>query len=165
MREFIAAFWSRESAGASEAASQETQYLSLEMFERPYMRTVTESEFARLSPQDREKAIAETHESCVQTRRYVTDAVAQAQTSTASGDYLRAEAQLISALETGRELSANQDGLLITRLTGLACQKIALKEMQTLYTKTDDATKMQTMQQQLGVIDAQAAEIRNAARQ
>jgi hypothetical protein len=165
MQEFIATFWSRESAGAQEAGAQENRYLSLGIFERPYVRTVAESEFARLSPQDREKAIAETHESRIQTRSFVTDAVAQAQTSMAHADYRRAEAQLISALETGRELSANRDGLLITRLTGLACQKIASKKMATLYTKTGDASKMQTMQRELGDIDAQAAEIRNVAQQ
>jgi hypothetical protein len=165
MQEFIAAFWGRESAGTPGEVPQANHYLSLEMFERPYMRTITEGELAKLSPQDREKAIAETHESCTQTRSHVTDAVAQAQASMARGDHLRAEAQLISALETGRELSANQDGLLITRLTGLACQKVALKEMTTLYTKTGDAPKMQTTQRQLGDIDAQAAEIRSAAQQ
>ncbi len=165
MQEFIAAFWSREAGGTPEAAPQGGHYLSLAMFARPYMRTITEGELARLSPQDREKAIAETHESCIQTRSHVTDAVAQAQASMARGDYLRAEAQLISALETGRELSADRDGLLITRLTGLACQKVALKEMTTLYTRTGDVAKMQTAQQQFADIDTQAAEIRSAARQ
>ena len=129
------------------------------------MRTVSESELAQLSPEDREKVMAETLDSCRQSRDYVKEIIAQAQISPADSDPMRVEAYLISALETGRDLSANKSGMLITRLTGLSCQTSVLKEMVSLYTRTNDRAKLETARQQLRDIQAEADEMRAAARQ
>jgi len=162
---FVAAFWKRESAGPQAADPQERQYLSLDIFNRSYMRTVTEKELSQLSPQDHETVMAETLDSCRQSRDYVKDVVAQAQIGLANRDPLRAEAYLISALETGRELNAKKDGLVIARLTGISCQAIVLKEMVSLYTSTGDSAKLGAAQQQLRDLQAETNEIRSAARQ
>ena len=74
---FVAAFWAEESGVPEESVSQEPQ-LSLDVFGRPYMRTVSEREFFQLSPQDQEKVMAETVESLRQIRAHARDIVAQA---------------------------------------------------------------------------------------
>jgi len=162
---FVSLFWKKESSGVQGAGPQEENRLSLDIFARPYMRTVSESELAQLSPEDREKVMAETHASCLQSRDYVKEIIAQTQSSSADGDPMRVEAYLISALETSRDLSANKSGMLITRLTGLSCQTLVLKEMVSLYTRTDDRAKLETARQQLRDIQAEAEEMRAAARQ
>ncbi len=162
---FVSLFWKKESPGVQGTSSQEENRPSLDIFARPYMRTVSESELARLSPEDREKVMAETLDSCRQSRDYVKEVIAQAHISPVNSDPMRAEAYLISALETGRDLSANKSGMLITRLTGLSCQASVLKEMASLYTTTDDRAKLEAAQQQRRDIQAEADEMRAAARQ
>ena len=162
---FVSLFWKQESSGVQGSDLQEENQLSLDIFTRPYMRTVSESDLAQLSQEDREKVMAETFDSCRQSRDYVKDVIARAQSSPADSDPVRVEAYLISALETGRDLSANKSGMLITRLTGLSCQASVLKEMVNLYTRTDDRAKWETAQQQLRTIQTEAEEMRAAARQ
>ena len=140
MEEFVAGFWKGELAGM-EKAVPEQEYLSLDVFSSPYMRTIKESEFFQLSPQDREKAISEVMVSCREYLAHMWDVVAEAKAAVADSDYPRAEALLISALERGRGLSANKEGLLITRIVGIACQKVSLTEMERLYAKTGDRSK------------------------
>lgn len=93
------------------------------------------------------------------------DVVAQAQAGRASQDYARAEAYLISGLERGRELSADKDGLFITRVVGIACQKAAFNEMVGLYTELGDDTRVRTAQGHLQDLEAEMNEMREAARQ
>jgi len=162
---FVAAFWKRESAGLQAADPQERQYLSLDIFNRPYMRSVTENELSQLSPQDQETVMAETLDSCRQSLNYVFEVVAQVQIGRDNHDPARTEAYLISALETGRGLSAKKDGIVISRLTSISCQAIVLKEMVSLYTSTGDSAKLEAAQQQLRDLRAEMNEIRAAARQ
>jgi len=148
-----------EGGSAVESVSQEP-YLSLAVFGRPYLRPVSEREFFELSPQDQEKVMAETVESLRQMRAHARDIVAQARRCMASQDYPRAEARLISSLETGRELAADKDGMFITRVVGIACQEAALNQMVTLYTETGDLVRVQTARARLEALEAEMAEIR-----
>jgi hypothetical protein len=93
------------------------------------MSSVSGGQFQKLSPQDQEKVMAEIMESCRQTRSRLKDTIAQAQACAAGNDHRRAEACPISALERGRELCTNGEGMLLTHLVGIACQKSALNEM------------------------------------
>ena len=81
-----------------------------------------------------------------QTRTKVLGMVEQARTSIAGHNPAMGEAYLISSLETGRELTAGRNGMLITRLTGIACQKAALKELAALYTNTGNHSRLQVTQ-------------------
>jgi hypothetical protein len=63
----------------------------------------------------------------------------------------------------GRELSANKDGLVITRIAGIAFQKVSLNEMVKLYTKAGDFSKVQIVQDQLRDIDVEVDELRKTA--
>ncbi len=164
MEQFVESFWEYESA-ASPQSEPQSEYISLNVFGRPYMRTVTESEFFQLSGEDREKVMAETVECCRQTRIYIKDTVARARLSIADGDYVTGEAHLIAALETGRDLNRNKDGMFVTRLVGIACQKAALKEMTRLYAVTGEHGKLETAQTQLHGLDMEVEDIRAAAQQ
>jgi len=77
LEEFVADFWQDELAPV-EIAAPEKKYLSLDIFNRPYMQTITEREFSQLSPEDQEKAIAETTETCREIRVHILDVIAQA---------------------------------------------------------------------------------------
>lgn len=169
IEEFVTDFWEDELSVSEETTPEQTapeeKHISLDIFARPYMRTITEREFWQLSPEDQKKAMAETIESCRENRAYIKDIIAQAQDRTFNNDYMRAEAYLISGLETGREICANKDGLLITRVVGITCQKAALNEMVKLYTKVGDYSKVQTAQGQLQDIEMEMNEMRETAKE
>ena len=162
MEAFISTFWAMESGDASDTA-EDDEYISLDLFGRPYMTTMTEDEFWQLSPEDQEKAMGEIMDSCRESRSRIKEIIAQAQASIAGNDYVRAEAHLLSSLERGRELSANRDGLFITRLVGIACQKAALNEMTGMYTKLGDQRKAGSSRAYLQDLDAEVEQMRQAA--
>ena len=162
LEEFVADFWQGELT-APEAPTPEKKYLSLDIFNRPYMQTITEREFFELSPEDQEKAMAETTKTLRDIRVHVFGIIDQALQSMANNDYLSTEANLIYGLEVGRELNANKDGLVITRLAGIACQKVSLNEMVKLYTKAGDFSKVQIVQGQLQDIEIEVDELRKTA--
>lgn len=162
IEEFVAEFWKAES-GVSSETIPERKYLSLDVFMSPYMQTINESEFWQLSPEDQETAIVEVMDSCRQYRIHVFDVIAQAKVCISNNDYVRAEAHLISGLERGRELSANKEGLIITRLVGIACQKASLNEMERLYKRMGDHSKVQMVQGHLQDLDIEGEEIRETA--
>jgi len=164
MKAFVDQFWEDELAQSAEPPEQEHR-LSLAIFNRPYMQTITEREFWQLSPEDQEKAIAETVESARQTRTRAQDIINEARLGIADNDYIRAEACLLHALETGRELSANKDGMLITRMVGISCEKDALNEMVKLYSRTGDHSKVQMAQEQLRDIENEVEEMRRTAKE
>ena len=163
MDEFIIAFW--EELGLTDNASMEEKRLSLGIFDRPYMKTITENEYRQLSPEGQKKAMAEVVDTAKKTRSFVLDVTAQAKFCVTNNDYVRAEACLIYGLEVGRELSANKEGLFITRLVGIACEKVALNELVKVYEQLGDNSKVQTAKGRLSDLDAEVEEMRSAAKQ
>jgi len=164
MEAFVDQFWEDELSQSDKPPEQEHR-LSLDIFNRPYMQTITEREFWQLSPEDQEKAMAETVESARQTRARARDIIAQARLGAADNDYVRAEAYLLHALETGRELSANKDGMFITRVVGISCEKEALNEMVKLYNRIGDHSRRQIAQEQLSDLENEVEEMRNTAKE
>lgn len=162
LEEFVADFWQDELIPME---APDRKYISLDIFNSPYMQTITEREFFQLSPEDQEKAINETTETLRKIRVHVQDVIAQAKESMANNDYLSTEANLIYGLELGRELSANKDGMLITRLVGIACEKVALNEMVKLYTRTGDLSKVQIVRDQLQDIEMEVEDIHRTAKE
>ncbi len=164
LEEFVLDFWEKE-LGLSEADA-EKKSLSLEIFARPYTHTLTERELFQLSPEDRERAMAEVMEDLPEVRRYVMGVViAKAESLMAEKDYLGAEAYFVHGLEVGRELSVNKEGLIITRLAGMACEKVALNGLVKLYTQTGDNSKAQMAREQLSEIEEEVQEIKIASTQ
>jgi hypothetical protein len=163
LEEYILDFWEKE-RGLVETIAEEKS-LSLEIFARPYMHTLTEREYLQLSPEDREKADAEIGEDYRQIRSHVLDTVAEAESLIADKDYLSAEAYLVHILEMGRELGANKEGMLRTHLVGIACRGRALKGLVKLYTQTGDNSMVQMAQEQLLEIPKEVNEISKAVQQ
>ncbi len=160
--EFVADFWQDELA-PTEAPAPDRDYISLDIFNRPYMQTIAEREFFQLSPEDQKKAINETTVTLSDIRSHVNGIIDKASQSMTNNDYLSTEASLIYVLEVGRELNANKDGLIITRLAGIATEKVALNEMVKLYTKAGDFSKVQIAQEQLRDIELEVDELRKTA--
>ena len=159
--EYILDFWAKE-LGLTEPNAEEGS-LSLEIFNRPYMYTLTEREFFQLSKEDQEKAIAEVMEDCREARKYIMDLRAEADSLLDDGDYKNAEAYYIHSLRMGREMSKDRDGLIITRLVGIACERAGLRGLVKLYEKTGENSNLQMAQQQLQEIDEEMLEIRKTA--
>ena len=163
LEDFVLDFWAKE-LGLAESDVEEKN-LSLEIFNLPYMRTLTEREFFQLSTEDQERAMADITENCRELRSYVMDVVAEAESCMADKDYANAEAYYVHSLEVGRELSVDKDGLFITRLVGIACEKAGLNGLVKLYTQTGDNAKVQMARDQLSEIESEVEEIRNAAKE
>ena len=163
LEEFVLDFWAKE-LGLAETTAEEKS-LSLEIFTRPYMHTLTEREYLQLSPEDREKADAEIGEDCQEIRSYVLDVVAETESLIADKNYLIAEAYLVHILEMGRELGANKEGLLLKRAMGISSKGRALNGLVKLYTQTGDDSRVQMAQEQLSEIPKEITEIREAVEQ
>ena len=163
LEEYVLDFWAKE-LGLLEADTEEKN-LSLEIFARPYMHTLTEREYLKLSPEDRERADAEIQENCQEIRSYVLDVVAEAESLMADKNYLSAEAYLVHILERGRELGANKEGLLLTRAMGISCRRRALNGLVKLYTQTGDNSMVQMAREQLSEGKKEVVEIRKAVEQ
>ncbi|MHC4368361.1 MAG: hypothetical protein ACYSW8_12180 [Planctomycetota bacterium] len=163
LEEFVLDFWERE-LGPAETDAEENN-LSLEIFARPYMHTLTEREYLQLSPEDRERADAEIDENMREIRSYYIDVAAEVESLIADKDYLTAEAYLVNILEMGRELGANKEGLVLTRAQGVGVRRLALRKLVKLYTLTGDNSGVQMATEQLSEEDEKMVEIRAAAKQ
>lgn len=163
MDELIIDFW--EELGLSDDSSLEEKRLSLGIFNRPYMKTITEKEYFQLSPEDQEKAMAEVVDTAQKTRIFVKDVIAEAQSCITNKDYARAEACLLYAWEVGREFTANKEGMYISRVVGISFEKDALNELVKVYEQVGDNTKVQTAKGRLSDLDAEVEEMRKAVKQ
>jgi hypothetical protein len=163
LEDFVLDFWEKE-LGLLETDAEEKN-LSLEIFNRPYMLTLTEREYLQLSPEDREKADAEIGENCREIRSYVLDMVAEAESLVTDKDYLIAEAYLVHILEMGRELSANKVGMCLTRLVGISCENRALNGLVKLYTQTGDDSRVQMAREQMSENQKEIKEIAKEVQQ
>ena len=157
--DYLLDFWEKELS-----LSEEEEVLSLEIFGRPYMYTLTEREFMQLSPEDQEKAMEEVIETGREIRSYMKSVIVEAESFEANKDYMNAEAYFVYCLEIGRELSINKDGLFITRMVGISCEKDGLNGLVNLYTETGDNSKLQMAYEQLWEIEQEVEEMRRTAK-
>jgi len=163
MEEFIIDFWEKE-LGLSNDASLEGKRLSLDIFNRPYMKTITEDEYWQLSPEDQEKAMAEVADIARKTRSFVQDVIAEAKFYVTNNDYFRAEAYLIYVLEVSREFTTNKEGMYITRLVGISCERNALNELVKVYDHFGEHSKIQTARERLSDLEREIDEMKKTAR-
>ncbi len=164
MEEFIMSFWEKE-LGLSQDTSSEEKCLSLEIFNRPYLLTLTEREFLQLSPEDQEKAMAEVGENCREIRSFVMDVVAETEFLIADKDYVNAEAYLLYVLEMGRELTINKEGMALTRLVGISCENRAWDGLIKLYTQTGENSRIQIAREQMSKNQKEIKEIAEMVQQ
>jgi hypothetical protein len=152
-------------ASEAEEALTEHEYIPLEQFDQPYMLTLNETDFFRLSPADQERLFAEMHDGLGAIRRGALDTFDRAQVDINGGEYARAEAALTAELDRVSRLTANKDGLSATRLVGIACQQGALRRMQSLYRRTNEPGKLETVRRKWQDLEAEKEEIRHRAEQ
>ena len=163
LEEFVLDFREKE-LGLPEITAEEKS-LSLEIFNRPYMQTLTEREFAQLSPEDQKKALDEVVEALLEMRGYAMDIIAEADSCMADKDYLNAKAYFVHSLEIGRELSVNKEGLFITRWAGTCFKRTGLNGLVKLYTQLGEHSKVQMARVQLSEVESEREEMRNAAKE
>jgi len=163
LEEFVLDFWEKE-PGLAETDAEEN-YLSLEIFARPYMRKITEREYLQLSPEDRERADAVIEEEMREIGSYYKGLADEAKSLMADKDYVTAEAYLVNLLEMGRELGANKQGLVFTRAVAGGGRMRALRDLVKLYTLTGNNSGVQMAQEQLLEEEEEREEIRKAAHQ
>lgn len=163
MEEFIIDFWEKE-LGRKDTNPEEKR-LSLEIFNRPFLLTLTEREFLQLSPEDQEKAMAEVGENCREIRSFVMDVIAETELLMADKDYLSAEAHLLYILEIGRELTINKEGMALTRLVGISCENRAWDGLIKLYTQTGDNSMIQIAREQMSENQKEIKEIAEMVQQ
>ncbi len=163
MEEYIIDFWEKE-LGLSNDTSLEGKRLSLDIFNRPYMKTITEDEYWQLSPEDQEKAMAEVVDIARKTRSFVQDVIAEAKFYVANNDYVRAEAYLIYVLEVGREFTTNKEGMYITRVVGISFERDALNELVKVYEHFGDHSRIQTARGRLSDLEREVEEMKRTAR-
>jgi hypothetical protein len=164
MEEFVKDFWEKELIISDETNAEEKS-LSLEIFNRPYLLTLTEREFLQLSPEDQEKAMAEVGENCQEIRSFVLDVVAEIDSLLADKDYVKAEAHLLYVLEMGRELTINKEGMALTRLVGISCENRAWDGLIKLYTQTGDNSMIQIAREQMSENQKEIKEIAEMVQQ
>ena len=164
LEEFVLDFWEME-LGLPDETTAEEESLSLKIFNRPYIQTLTEREFFELPPEDQEEAIAEVMEAGRETRSYVNAVIVEAESLMADKDYVNAEAYFAHVWEVGRELSINKDGMIIARLVGIACEKLVLNGLVKLHTLTGDSSKVQMASEQLSEIEKETEEIKRTAKE
>lgn len=155
------AFWAFDSEQVAEPDAQESD-ITLDQFDRPYTMTLTEAGFAQLSLEDKSTAITEIADSLRQARRDASDTYAQADADIAHGDYDSAEAALVSEFQRLDDFNANSEGLYLTRIMGISYQQTALKQLETLYTRTGNHTKRQATQRQWQDLQAQKHQMQAA---
>ncbi|MBN2131004.1 MAG: hypothetical protein JW741_15995 [Sedimentisphaerales bacterium] len=160
------AFWALLSEPAPLPETQ-APGMTLDQFDRPYAMTMTEAGFAQLSPADKSAAMDEIVPALHQARHNTRDTCAQADVEIAAGHYDRAEIALLSECQRLGELSANQEGLYLTRIIGIHYQQTTLKKLETLYTRTGNHSRLQATQQQWHDLEArkramQAAQVEQA---
>jgi hypothetical protein len=128
------------------------------------MKTITEDEYWQLSPEGQEKAMAEAFDIVGKTRSFVLDVIAQAKFYITNNDYVRAEAYLIYVWEVGREFTTNKEGMHITRLIGISCEKNALNELVKVYEHFGEHSKVQTAKGRLSELEREFQEMKKTAR-
>ena len=160
----LLAVWAVSETDTSETMSQ-GPYIPLDQFERPYMLTLNESDFFKLSPEDQTAAMEEIGDSLRGIRRQALDTFEQAEADIEGGNYAGAETALTDEFERAGEFNANKDGLYLTRVVGIALQQGALKRMETLYTRTGDHAKLQQTQRQWQDLESEKDHMRATAQQ
>ena len=163
LEEFVLDF--REKELELPGTTAEEKSLSLEIFNRPYMQTLTEREFAQLSPEDQKKALDEIFAACREVRGYAMDIIAEANSCLTKKDYANAEAYFVHSLEIGRELSVNKEGMFITRWAGTCFKRTGLNGLVKLYTQLGEHSKVQMAWDQLSEVESEREEMRNAAKE
>lgn len=153
--------WSQgKEDGAIELLLEVDWTKQIEFGKEPYIFSLTEKGFISLKSDDQQKVIKEVMAAGSTMKKIVKQALAMGKTATANGNYEKAEQYFNAGLQLGKLLDRDTEIMLVTRLSGIAAQKVALNEMINLYRITNDQKKLQDAEEQLRMAEDEVEEIK-----
>jgi hypothetical protein len=129
----------------------------------PYIFSLTENGYISLKAEDQKQVMQEIMASASNIRKIVKKSLAQGKAALSNQDYESAEKYFNAAFELGKLLNRDKDSMIITRLVGIAVERIALKEMISLYEETKNEKQLQFSQKQLRQAEVEADQIKKEA--
>ncbi len=119
-----------------------------------YLFVLTEKGFIALKAEDQNRVRQEAMEMATRLRDLVRAIWDMSRTERSNRDYTRVEAHLTAALNLGRLLSDNGDGLLALKMLGPPIQKKTLEELKILYQETNRREDLARVEEQIQAVDA-----------
>jgi hypothetical protein len=136
----------------------------IEFGKEPYLFSITEKGYISLKDEDQKRVMEEIMITAVTVREIVFQEVVRlGQEAVSSNNYETAEQYYEAGLQLGKLLARDPETMIIVRLVGIAVEKVALNEMISLYTTTNNQKKLRTAEKQLQAAEAEAAKIKNKA--
>ncbi|MHC4397588.1 MAG: hypothetical protein ACYS1A_18245 [Planctomycetota bacterium] len=136
---------------------------TIEFSDKTYIFTITEKEYISLKQKAQKVVQNEVYATAGTIRKIARQVQAMAQTAISTKDYEKAEQYFEAVLQFGKLLTRDADNMIIVRLVGIAVQKLALKEMVGLYTKTNNQVKVEAAENQLQALKAESERIKRQA--
>ncbi|MHC4477317.1 MAG: hypothetical protein ACYTEL_16845 [Planctomycetota bacterium] len=133
---------------------------AIEFGKEPYLFSITEKGYVALKADDQNRAIEEIMATAVEVRQIVYEVLDLGQAAAAAQDYDRAERHFEAALQLGRLLARDPESMIIVRLVGIAVEKKTLNEMISFYTTMNDQEKLQAVENEFKLAEAEAEKIK-----
>jgi hypothetical protein len=130
---------------------------------KPTIFTLTEKDCITLKPDEHQKVFDEMSPSFNDIKNFGKYLVTQGQAAMTAGDMNKAEIYFSTCSHLGELLCKNPDLMVITRLVGIAVQKLSLNQLIPLYTQTNNQEKLQAAQKQMQMLDTWKDEIKRQA--
>ena len=124
-----------------------------------YVFSLSEADIVALTQTDREVVLAETLKQLHDWRALANAAVDRAQAAMDAGDYDAAESDLQSLARFG-QLVNRKDCMIIVRMVGLACERLALQRLKSLYEQTGEAEKLDGVRSRQAELERQLEAVR-----
>lgn len=133
---------------------------TIEFSDKPYVFTITEKEYVSLKPKDQTQVMNEIMATAGTIRKIAKQVQAMAQTAISAKDYEKGEHYFEAVLQLGKLSTRDPDNMLIVRLVGIAVQNLALNEMVSLYTTTNQQEKVEAAKKELQILKAESERIK-----
>ncbi|MFQ6036271.1 MAG: hypothetical protein ACE5NM_10575, partial [Sedimentisphaerales bacterium] len=127
----------------------------IEFSDRMYLFSLTEKGYIAIKLQDQQQVMKEMLETAKQLRGPVRKLWEMAQTARSNKDYRKAELCLETALNLGKLINRNPEGVAVAQTLGFSIRRKSLDEMAELYKVTNQQNKLQEVQKQIQEVDAE----------
>jgi hypothetical protein len=133
---------------------------AIEFGKEPYLFSITEKGYISLKADDQNRAMEEIMATAAKVRQIAFGVLDLGQAAVAAQDYDRAERHFEAVLQLGKLLARDPESLIIVRLVGIAVEKKTLNEMISLYTTMNDQEKLQAVESEFKLAEAEAEKIK-----
>ena len=128
---------------------------------KAYFFILTEMDYIALKDADKNRAWEDVSATAKTVRELTRHVVDLGKNAAEEKDYDKAEQYFEAALQCGKILTRNPEGMLIVRLVGIAVEKLALNELISLYATINNREKLKAAKDRLQAVEAQAQEIKS----